>query len=169
MCSKQQVKNEQFLVPTNHFFEVTIAIYIPLAFRKCILSHEWCNSSPKSHSPRNCVHFLRVNQSLPDWCVVLILYLRSNLLIAFANRKASSGTLNRTSVPTHYHEFGFHHIQTILCKKVKFMNLKNIWIFKKLRKCTHVFWILHSDNITALYFKELLTFSFVEFYTKKYA
>ena len=54
LCSKQPVKNEQFLVPTNHFFEVTIANYMPLAFRKCI-SQVWCNSSPKSHSPRKCV------------------------------------------------------------------------------------------------------------------
>ena len=50
LCSKQPVKNERFLVPTNHFFEVTIANYMPLAFRKCI-SQVCCNSSPKSHSP----------------------------------------------------------------------------------------------------------------------
>ena len=54
LCSKQPVKNEQFLVPTNHFFGVTIVNYLPLAFRKCI-SYMWCNSSPLSHSPRNCV------------------------------------------------------------------------------------------------------------------
>ena len=32
------MKNSQFLVPTNHLFEVTIANYMPLAFRKCIIS-----------------------------------------------------------------------------------------------------------------------------------
>ena len=44
------------MVPTNHFFEFTIANYMPLAFRKCI-SQVWCNSSPKSHSPRNCARY----------------------------------------------------------------------------------------------------------------
>ena len=33
---KWPVNNGQFLVPTNHFFEVTLVNYIPLAFRKGI-------------------------------------------------------------------------------------------------------------------------------------
>ena len=46
--------------------------------------------------------------------------LRSNLLIAFPDGKSPSGTLNRPSITTHDHELWFHHIQTIIWKKIVF-------------------------------------------------
>ena len=74
-------KNARFLVPTNHFFTVTIANYMPLAFRKCT-SHVWCNSSPISHSPRNCGHItLIIDESFAP-----VLFLAIYSLILFIEK-----------------------------------------------------------------------------------
>ena len=50
--------------------------------------------------------------------------LRSDLFIAFSDRKPSSGTLNRSPISSHNHEFWFHHIQTIIWKKEIFVKWK---------------------------------------------
>ena len=57
LCSKQPWFFGQKKLWTTYLFNLTIAFYIQLAFKKCI-SYEWCNSSPKKPLPLDCdLHF----------------------------------------------------------------------------------------------------------------
>ena len=68
LCSKQPWFFGQKKLWTTYLFNLTIAFYIQLAFKKCI-SYEWCNSSPKKPLPLDCVLRAQndLNAEFPDW------------------------------------------------------------------------------------------------------
>ena len=48
--------------------------------------------------------------------------LRTNLLVAFSDRKSPSGSLDLATITTHDHKFWLDYVETVLCKR---LNLKS--------------------------------------------